>query len=70
MAYTTDDLATIEAAIAAGEMNIRLGDMSITYRSIGELIQARDVIKAALAEQTTPARAYPRHQLADFSDED
>lgn len=70
MAFTTQDLAAIDAAIASGELSIRSADgKTVTYRSMDELLKARAVMQAdlAAASAATP-RAYPRHQLADFSD--
>ena len=70
MAFTTTDLAAIDAAIASGELTVRTADgKQVTLRSMGELLQARAVIAGdvAAAAQAAP-RLYPRHQLADFSD--
>lgn len=70
MAFTTTDLAAIDAAIASGELTVRTADgKQVTLRSMGELLQARAVIAGdvAAAAQSSP-RLYPRHQLADFSD--
>jgi hypothetical protein len=70
MAFTTTDLAAIDAAIASGELTVRTADgKQVTLRSMGELLQARAVIAegVAAAAQSTP-RLYPRHQLADFAD--
>lgn len=69
MAFTTADLDALDRAIAAGELSIGLGDMRITYRNTDELLKARETVKAELAAQATTARPYPRHQLADFSDD-
>ena len=70
MAFTTQDIAAIDAAIASGELTIRAADgKTVTYRSMGELMQARATINAALAAQAAPSRpAGPRHLLASFSD--
>lgn len=73
MAFTTDNLAAIDAAIASGELTVRGADgRLITYRDLDQLIKARALIVADLAAQAGAAggtvRAYPRHQLADFSD--
>ncbi len=46
MAWTTTDLANIEAAIASGTLSVQFGDRRVQYQSIGELIKARDLIKA------------------------
>ncbi|MCC6389136.1 MAG: hypothetical protein IT167_00940 [Bryobacterales bacterium] len=58
MAWTQAHLDAIEAAIASGELTVRFGDRTVTYRSMDELLQARAVIKEALAAQagTTPDR--------------
>ncbi len=50
MAFTQTDLDVIERAIATGELTVTFSDgRSVTYRSITELIKARDTIKAALS---------------------
>lgn len=71
MAFTQDDLTAINSAIASGELTVRTADGKlVTLRSMSELLQARDVITAEVAQaaSSTP-RMYPRHQLADFSDD-
>lgn len=69
MAFTTTDLAAVDAAIASGELTIRAADgKTVTYRSMDELLKARAVMQAELAATHPRPRAYPRHQLADFSD--
>jgi hypothetical protein len=57
MAFTSQDLANINAAIASGELTAKVNDRLITYRSIAELLKAKNVIEAELATQsvgTTP----------------
>ena len=70
MAFTTNDLAAIDAAIASGELTVRTADGKlVTLRSISELLQARQAILSSIALAVVPLpHAYPRHQLADFSD--
>lgn len=48
MAWTQTELDVIEAAIASGTQTVSFADRTVTYRSIGELLKARDVVKAAL----------------------
>lgn len=48
MAYTLTQLQAVEAAIASGELTVEYEGKRVTYRSMGELIQARDLIKAEL----------------------
>ena len=58
MAYTTTQLAAIESAIATGELTVQVDGRSVTYRSISDLIKARNVIEASLAttgQVTRPA---------------
>ena len=70
MAFTQQDLAAIDAAIASGELSIRAADgKQVTLRTMDELLKARAAIQIEMASTTaTRSRAYPRHQLADFSD--
>ena len=73
MAFTPQDLAAVDAAIASGELTVRgADDRQVTYRTIDELLKARALIQPRLAAATAAtgagARQYPRHQLADFSD--
>ncbi len=48
MAYTQQDLDNIETAIAAGELEVGDGDTRVKYRSMRELMEARDYIKNEL----------------------
>ena len=70
MAFTAQDLAALDAAIASGELTVRdaQGRM-VTLRSMDELLRARALAASALAAAAAPQRsAGPRHLLADFSD--
>ena len=48
MSFTSADLAAVEAAIARGEAQVQFADRSVTYRSIEDLLRAREAIKASL----------------------
>jgi hypothetical protein len=48
MAWTQSQFDAIEAAIASGELTVRFGDRTVTYRSVDELLQARAVIKESI----------------------
>ena len=71
MALTQTDLDAINRAIASGELSVRtVTGQTVTYRSIDELLKARETALADIsAAAASSPRAYPRHQLADFSDD-
>jgi hypothetical protein len=69
MAFTQSDLTAIDRAIASGELSVSNDGSTVTYRSVAELRAARDLVVAELDSRAASARAYPRHQLADFSDD-
>lgn len=69
MAFTNDDLVALDRAIASGELTVRTNDRLVTYRSIDELKTARELVVSGLASQSAATRLYPRHQLADLSDD-
>ncbi len=50
MAFLASDLDAINAAIASGELTVSFSDRTVTYRSIKELIAARELIMADLRE--------------------
>lgn len=49
MAFTQTDLDAVNAAVASGELKIEVAGRMVMYRSIDELIKARDIISAELA---------------------
>lgn len=51
MPATQTDLDALNAAIASGEKQVALGAQQVTYRSIAELIVARNDIQAQLDAQ-------------------
>ena len=48
MAFTTLQLAAIENAIGTGELTVTYDGKTVTYRSMGDLLKARDRIKSDL----------------------
>ena len=59
MAFTADNLTAIDAAIASGELTVRMGERLVTYRSIADLLKTRALIQAELAAAgsvTAPTR--------------
>ena len=71
MAFTSQDLAAIDAAITSGEQTVRAADGKlVTYRPMDELLKARALVAPSVAAQTNTQRpAGPRHLLASFADE-
>lgn len=51
MAFTSADLAAIDAAIASGELSVTSNGRTVTYRSMNDLKQARQIILNELASQ-------------------
>lgn len=51
MAITQADIDALNAAIASGERQVVLGGQSITYRSIADLITARNDLQSQLTAQ-------------------
>lgn len=56
MAYTTTQLAAIEAAIATGELTVTVDGRSVTYRSVSDLLKAKRDIEAGLIAAGTTER--------------
>ncbi|PVZ43941.1 phage head-tail joining protein [Pseudomonas sp. CC120222-01a] len=54
MAYTKAHLDAVERAIARGEKIVRYSDRTVEYRTVDELIKARDLIRAELTNAAGP----------------
>ena len=50
MAYTSDQLATVEAALASGTLRVQVNGRSVEYRSTAELERLRAQMRAELGE--------------------
>ena len=51
MAFTQDQLTALEAAIATGTLEIRIGDKLIRYQTTVDMIKARDLLRDQLNGQ-------------------
>ena len=51
MAVSQADLDALNAAIASGERQVTIGSQSVTYRSIDDLIKARNDIERQFKAQ-------------------
>jgi hypothetical protein len=47
-AWTTDDLATLEKAIAQGALRVKYGDKEVEYRSLSEMMRLVDLMRKDL----------------------
>lgn len=56
MAFTETDLVALEAAIKSGELSVRVGDRTIQYQSMNDLLRARRMIKDELDAAAGRAR--------------
>lgn len=67
MAYTQSDLDALKEAIKTGELSVRYADSSVTYRTMGEMIQIMRLMEVDIraAASVSPG---PRYQLAVFHD--
>lgn len=54
MSYTQDDLNKINRAIAGAELEVSYADKRIKFRSMDELIKARDEIAKVLLTEQRP----------------
>jgi len=54
MSFTQKHLDAVEAAIARGEKTVRYSDRTVEYRSVDELLQARDQIRTSLTNAAGP----------------
>ena len=57
MAFTNDDLAALDEAIASGELTVKINGREVTYRTIDALLQAKRHINRTLARQAGVKRS-------------
>lgn len=67
MAFTVAQLTAIEEAIASGELTVTYEGKTVTYRSMADLMRAREVIRADLEKTGQLAADAPRRSFATFS---
>ncbi|MGS0737979.1 phage head-tail joining protein [Pseudomonas sp. GG8] len=54
MSFTKKHLDAVEAAIARGEKTVRYSDRTVEYRTVDELLKAREEIRMSLISATAP----------------
>lgn len=52
MAYTQADLDALDRAIASSTLEVQLGERRVKYRSMAELLQARQHVASQIAAVT------------------
>jgi hypothetical protein len=62
MAYTSEQLTTLEAAIAQGALEVEYKDKRVKYRSLAEMNELRRQMQVELGTFTTNGRRF-----AEFS---
>lgn len=60
MAVSQADIDALNRALANGERQVVLDGQSITYRSVAEIIDARNELQRVLDAQTAAASGAPR----------
>lgn len=68
MAYTTEQLTVLEAAIASGQLSVRYADRQVTYQTLQDMQNLRQVMLREISATNGTGHTQPRHMLADFSD--
>ena len=63
MAYTLDQLQTLQAAIASGANTVKYGDKTVIYNSLTDMLRAESIMKAELFPTQVPSR----RKFAEFS---
>ena len=54
MSFTQKHLDAVESAIARGEKTVRYADRTVEYRTVDELLKARDQIRTSLVASARP----------------
>ncbi len=54
MSFTQKHLDAVESAIARGEKTVRYADRTVEYRTVDELLQARDRIRSSMIAAAGP----------------
>ena len=56
MSFTVDQLTAIESSIASGELSVTHNGRTVTYRSMTDLLKARDLIMDGLRKDGSLAK--------------
>lgn len=61
MAFTQEQLDALETAIATGTTSVKYEDKVVTYRSLTEMLQLRDLIRRKLNSTNTKSYILTTH---------
>jgi hypothetical protein len=50
MPFSNEDLIALDKAIASGALSVKYGDKMKTFRSVEELLKARELVSSELAQ--------------------
>lgn len=64
MAVSQADIDALNQAIATGERQVTHGGKSVTYRSISELVAARDALREELAAEAARTSGRRRSRIS------
>lgn len=64
MAYTSEQLSTLESAIAQGVTKVKYADKEVEYRSLDDMIRLRNLMRQELGMSGGIAS---RRKLGEFS---
>lgn len=53
MAFTQEQLDALEAAIASGTLEVRVGDKVVRYQTTADMIRARDLMRDQIIGQSS-----------------
>lgn len=63
MSWTSDDVTRLKAAIASGQLTVRMGDRQITYQSTEAMLKALAHIEAEVSQAAQKAPATRRFRF-------
>lgn len=60
MPFTTDQLATLETAIAQGALRVRYGDREVIYRDLKEMLEIRNRMRKELGLNKSTGKSFAK----------
>lgn len=60
MSWTQADVSRLQAAIASGQLSVRLGERQVTYQSVEAMLKALDRMQAEMASAAAAGRPATR----------